>query len=169
MKEIYCEKFNRASFNQTGVATISQWSEQSSSVLTIDPDELLGHPYGILIKHHGELGLLGYVAIKELTHSGQVGQLGSLIISPLSIGNKVATIGVGYLLEHALQELPGMKAGFAYGNEKSTPLFEKFGGVVIGDREPSADTGCNSVVDLTDAMNLPGIDGVSMGEVVGLK
>ncbi len=169
MKEIYCEKFNKGVFNQGDVATISQWSEQSDSVLTIEPDELIEHPYGIIIRHHGDLGLLGYVAIKELSHSGQVGQLGSLVINPLSIGNKVATIGVSHLLENASRELPGMKAGFAYGNEKSTPLFEKLGGVVVGDREPPAETGCNKLVDLTGAMGLPGVDGVSIGEVAALK
>ena len=169
MKEIFCDKFDKGSFRQHDIDIITGWSEESDSVLTISPSDMKEHPYGAMIRHSGDLGLLGYAAIKELTREGQVGQLGALIINPLSIGKKVATMCLEYVLEHAPAHLPEMKASFAYGNDASTPLFLKLGGVFLGEREHPAATGCNNVIDLTPAMDLPGVEEAWLTDILKIN
>lgn len=153
-KEIHFEEFDADnSWHQHHAAMIGYWSTLSKSILPMHPQDMAEHPYGVLIQSEGMNGLMGYIAIKNLSEEG-VGQVGSLIVNPYHRGKNIASLGIGYILKNASQKLPELTAGFAYANELSTPLFIKHGGEPVGTREPSVATGCNTVIDLTSALGL---------------
>lgn len=148
------EQFNASnSWHQHYAAMISYWSTLSESILPLHPDDMAEHPYGVLIQDLGVNGLLGYLAIKDLSEEG-VGQVGSLIVNPYHRGENIALLGIEYILKNATQKLPELTAGFAYANQYSKSSFLANGGVLVGFREPLAATGCNYIIDLTAAMGL---------------
>lgn len=171
MKELYCEKFDDSDpLHQRVESDVSRWTELSDSILSVHPRELSEHPYGVLVRRPALYSVVGYGAIKKLTHEGEVGQLGTLITSPFyPEGRNIAKTCLRYIVENAPAALPEMKAVFAYGNYMSTPLFKKFGGKVVGKREPEANTGCNDVIDLTEAMGLPGVEGTTLTDILDVN
>jgi hypothetical protein len=154
MKNTYFEKFDADnSRHQRYALSISYWSRLSKSILELNPQDIAEHPYGVLAQDLEVNGVLGYIAVKDL-HSEGVGQIGALITSPYHRGRNIAHQCIGHILKSAPKQIPTLRTGFAYGNECSTSLFLKHGGVLIGSREPSAPTGCNNVISLTSAMGL---------------
>lgn len=168
--DIRYEKFDKDSFwhKDNYARSLSAWSKQTASVLSVEPEEFLDHPYGVVASCPGDIGLLGYVAIKQLSETG-VGQLGALIVNPLSFGNKIATRCVEHLVQTAPHHLPDMRAGFAYANEASKPVFLSLGGVLLGKRPEPAATGCDDVIELTAAMGLPGIETASLADILNVN
>lgn len=170
MGDIFFEKLDdNDAFHQQDVHSISYWSNESDSVLSVHRNELLyEHPFGILAQTELH-GVVGYIAVKELSHDGQVGQVGSLITHP-NLKNKGAGSGlIKEIIKYAPTHLREMKASFAYGNPESTPIFVNLGGTVIGQREPAAATTCNDIIDLSDAMGLPGVKEASLADILNVN
>ncbi len=168
MSELYCEKFDDSDPVHCRVGwDISRWTKRSNYILSASSGDLKEHPYGVLVRRPALYSVVGYGAIKELTQEGEVGQLGTLIASPFCPEERnIAKTCLQHIIEYAPTVLPDMKAVFAYGNYRSTPIFEKLGGVVIGEREQLAATGCNNVIDLTETMGLPGLEDASLTDIL---
>jgi hypothetical protein len=169
MSEIYCERYDDTNpEHQRSIAGISEWTRLSSSVVSVSSADIGRHPYGVLVRRPGLYTTIGYGAIKELTEDGEVGEVGTIIASPYYVDNSIERRCIQFLLENAPDALPDMKVAFTYARYPTTPIFQSFGGVLLGQRQEPSETGCNDVIDLTPAMDIDGLNSPLAG-IISLK
>lgn len=152
--ELYIEKFKAdCSWHQYSALTIEQWTKESSAtMLPVHHSELSEHPFGVLAEHKGSLGVMGYVAVKNLSEDGRVGHIGTLVSNPHYREFGIASQCLDFLLANCQLYLPKMTEVFAYVNEKSAPLFLAKGGCDLSERNILSSTNCNLVVNMTPAI-----------------
>ena len=135
--------------HEQAAGEVSAWSKLTDSMLSLEPEDIEGHPYGILAFGESEK-LLGYIAVVEAEEQAQVKKvrLGSLAVAEEYQGNGVGSALIAEIIKELPAVIPGVSEVYAYANPVSQRNFAANGFAAQGLRQPPAETGCNVIVGL---------------------
>lgn len=138
------EKFNGdIESHMEAAEVISGWSMASETMASYSPDEIKSHPLGILaIGEHGEVQ--GYLAVTDFYE--KTAKVGALAVCESKQGNGLARQLVEVLSGLIKSEIPEATLAYAYVHDGSKNKFLDSGYEKVGDRQPPAPTGCNTIV-----------------------
>ena len=127
---------------------ISEWSSVNLSMRFYPAADIAQHPLGILafLKDGGDLA--GYAAMTELseTDGENFGRVGALAVGEAFQGNGVAEKLVAEVAKSIGESGLAVSSLYAYVHGGSLGAFLKNGWKIIGQRDPPASSGCNTVV-----------------------
>jgi N-acetylglutamate synthase-like GNAT family acetyltransferase len=137
--------------HQAAGVLIEEWT-RSAPMLPVRQDDLRKYPHSLLAYSVDET-LLGHIAITSC--EGGLAIVGGLIVNPNVRGHHIGLTLTKYFLSTVKAEIPETREFKAFANLKGSSLFYKAGGTTIGIREPLASNGCNWLVSLTKAAEVP--------------
>lgn len=108
---------------------LGEWSVASGEMIPLDPRKIVHHRLGVLGFLDGELA--GYAAVTEV-YSPSVVEVGGLVVNPDMRRRGVGSALIRRVINQAREWLAPDQV-FAFANEKSKPLFEQLGGVLVTD------------------------------------
>lgn len=111
------------------VVRLADWSVESGEMIPLTYSRILRHRIGLLGFLDGNLA--GYAAVTEV-YSPSVIEVGGLVVNPDMRRRGIGTAMITQIMAEAREWL-GPDQVFAFANNKSKPLFEAMGGVLVED------------------------------------
>lgn len=161
------ETLNTEDLSSTTINIITELALAADTMLPLTSETIAKHPFRVVA--YQDETVIGYSAITTL-YGGRVAEFGGLIVHPNARRQGIAEQLTRFTLQYCTQALPYIERVVAFGNHKSTPLFQKIGGVILGSRDnlqgniwmneaacppkplPNHRTTCNTVIELTEVI-----------------
>lgn len=161
------ETLNTEDLSSTTINIITGLALATDTMLPLTYEAIAKHPFRA-VAYQDEI-IIGYSAITTL-YSERVAEFGGLVVHPDARRQGIAEQLTCFTLRHCTQTLPHIERIIAFGNHKSTPLFQKIGGFILGSRDtlqgnvwmneaayppkplPNHRTTCNTVIELTEVI-----------------
>jgi N-acetylglutamate synthase-like GNAT family acetyltransferase len=115
--------------SDTELEKLAEWSVADNEMLPLSTESIARHQMSTAAYVFGELA--GYGAISVI-YSRDVIEFGGLVVNPDLRRYKIGTGIVRHVVTRALEEL-NPELILAFGNEKSSRLFQKLGGAQVQD------------------------------------
>jgi predicted GNAT family N-acyltransferase len=126
---------------------VSEWASASGTMAPWQATEILETPYGLFAISE-EKQLLGHIALTEYDPMG-TSRVGALVKNPEARGLRVGPALIEKLLDSVAVEFPDLRSCEAYTHYRGEKLFRDAGGIFVDYRNPTVNTGCNYIVDLS--------------------
>ena len=131
------------------------WSIESRAMLPLSRDRLRNFPLSIfLFDDNKYTPPLGHIGISQVEQGQAV--VGGFVVDPNHRGEGLGYTMLKNLLSTVDAEIPGIETCTSNVNTETVELFVRAGGVVAGSRTPLAITGCNTIIDLSSAIERNG-------------
>jgi N-acetylglutamate synthase-like GNAT family acetyltransferase len=125
------EKLNPASYlHQNAVKDIMIWSV-AAPMITLTEESIATHSFSAIALDANGLAA-GYAALSVQYEDG-VGEFGGLIVKPKQYNGELAADLTAFVVHSAVKDL-SLNTVIAFAHKKSWKVFEKLGGIVIGQR-----------------------------------